>query len=134
MKIFIVLAIFATSCYAGNYDKIVLRFFGTSYSDYQNLTMTGNFSSINGTYFNNTKLSVLIIHGQEQNYTSDFVKELYGAFATRPDYNIILADWGENSTDSYLTLIYSLNEVSVIYYFTIFLFVRASVRPSGCGS
>lgn len=96
--------------------------------------MTGNFSSINETYFSETKLSVLIIHGQEQNYTSAFVKELYGAFATRPDYNIILADWGENSTDSYLTLIYSLNDVSVIYYFTIFLFVRSSVRHSGCGS
>ncbi|XP_070507979.1 endothelial lipase-like [Chironomus tepperi] len=113
MKLFIVLTIFSTTCYAGDFDNLVLRFFGTSYNDYQNLTMTGSFNSINGTYFNETKLSALIIHGRSENYTSDVVKELYSAFATRSNYyNIILADWGAKSKDFYPSIMFYLNDMA----------------------
>jgi hypothetical protein len=134
MKLFIILAILATSCYAGDFDGIVLRFFGTSYGNYQNLTITGNFSAINGTYFNETLLSVLIIHGREENYTSDVVKELYSAFATRPNYNIILADYGANSSDNYLKLMWNLNNVSRTASLSVSLSVCQSVSLSVCQS
>ncbi|CAG9810370.1 unnamed protein product [Chironomus riparius] len=121
MKLLIILTIFATSCYAADFDKLVLRFFGTGYNDYKNLTMTGNFSAINGTaYFDMTKLSALIIHGRVENYSSDVVKELHGAFATRSStYNIILADWGAYSEEFYLKMMLNLNDMADNFVFLL---------------
>jgi hypothetical protein len=60
----------------------------------------GKFRKIyNTTYFDPEKPSVLIIHGWMNSYKFKMAKTMVGAFLTRPEYNLIFADWGASAID-----------------------------------
>lgn len=93
-QIFIILSFFITTISSQTYDKSYLIFVGSNYSDYQNLTVYSNFSSIYGTkYFNDSKSSVLIIHGYRDGYNDEFSKSMVNAFLNKTGYNVIIGDW-----------------------------------------
>jgi hypothetical protein len=76
------------------FNSSSLIFVGSNYNDYQNLSISSNFMNIiNTKYFNPSKQSVLIVHGWRENYKDEMTSTLVDAFLTRPEYNIIFADW-----------------------------------------
>ena len=93
------------------------KFIGTSYKDYKSLSVFGKFKKINNsTYFDPEKPSVLIIHGWMNNYKFKMAKTMVEAFLTRPEYNLIFADWGASAIDlDYRDAVDAVPKVSWIF-------------------
>ncbi|CAG9810372.1 unnamed protein product [Chironomus riparius] len=100
MKILIILIIFVAQSSAFFNYLSHFKFIGSSYKDFKSLYVVGKFKKINNTtYFDPEKPSVLIIHGWMNNYRFKMAKTLVDAFLTRPEYNLIFADWGSTAID-----------------------------------
>ncbi|KAL7011646.1 hypothetical protein ACKWTF_014366 [Chironomus riparius] len=113
MKFYIIYIIFLKFCSADLLDSSKLLFIGQNYNDVKNLTINLNFNRIfNTNYFNPSKLSVLIIHGFEGSYETRIGKSLVDSFLTRPEYNVIFADWSERANGGYLDVVYVMSEVA----------------------
>ena len=90
------------------------KFVGTSHKDYKSFYLLTNFKKIyNTTYFDPEKPSVLIIHGWMNNYKFRMAKTMVEAFLTRPEYNLIFADWGYSAiTADYRSAVEAVPHVS----------------------
>jgi len=106
------------SCTAENFDSSYLLFIGSNSSDYQKLSIYSNLACVYGTkYFNPNKLSVIIIHGWTRDYQGDAERMIVDAFLTRPEYNIIFADWGEYATViNYFDAVGAIPGVSMVWW------------------
>ncbi|KAL7011644.1 hypothetical protein ACKWTF_014364 [Chironomus riparius] len=81
------------------------------------MSISSNISSIVGTkYFDSSKLTVLIIHGWRENYQDEITSTLVDAFLTRPEYNIIFADWSRYADiGDYVAATGAISEVAKTY-------------------
>jgi len=123
MKLLIIFLLFATkSCLAGSseshersYESAHLKFIRKSHTNFTTLTKDKSFSRVRKSkYFNRASPSVLIIHGVETNYLSEFAKTLVDAFLSRNEHNIIFADWSTYAFDNYSDVVHEVDHVSLI--------------------
>lgn len=101
-------------CSATTFNNSYLIFVGSNYNDFRNLSINSSFSSLIGTnYFDLNKLTVLIVHGWRENYQDEITTTLVDAFLTRPEYNIVFADWSRYADiDDYIAATGAISGVS----------------------
>lgn len=95
-------------------DDVFFIFVGKNHSDIQKVHSGGNFQSIKGSnYYNNSKSSVMYIHGWQGKFERRASRGIVEAFLTRGDHNVIFVDWSKHARQwNYAKTAMSMNEVS----------------------
>ncbi|XP_070507978.1 lipoprotein lipase-like [Chironomus tepperi] len=125
MKLLIIFLLFATkSCFASSkksseaesYEPAHFKFVRKNYADYKDLKKNSCFSKIHESkYFNRSLPSVLIIHGVEMDYKSEYSKTLVDAFVFRKEHNVIFGDWSAYAFDDYSDMAHEVDHIADVF-------------------